>query len=496
MFFDSEFGLEEISRECEYALGTGTEIVWGAPSGLQIVTILPNTVYNPREDTDLLAESIFLRGRVEGKCLFEIGVGSGVVSLFSANLGWKVSGCDINPLAVACTRELLKKNDIGFDSISEGGPGYENPSQWIGKGEYDLIVWNLPYLEIPKAGEPLLGPLEESGLLNIENADVRLLEAIEEFPSFLKDDGRIILICNDNEDGKMLRSRWLRRGWASRIVKKTTMNDGEELYAIELWRPWSKRKLTLVDEIESTNTELIENGSFVGQYLRANRQTSGRGRMGNSWDSTSEDFTASWLIYDGKTGELNSSVGEMQLRVALAILDAICASSEQELASQGIEQVRKIAGSGFTIKWPNDIWYNCDKISGVLVDSKSQGEKIRIVIGIGVNFSGKSTKEYLASSITKSPLVNCSIVEFETIIDASISTHFENQEDGEETFKIPTNELIKESVLQFVEFNGRPSFLGNDFEIVGINDFGHLEIIDSESNPICVSDTRAIDWGI
>ena len=234
------FDLDNISRESDNVQSTGNDITWNGPANTSIDTIIPNSVYPPREDTYLLATAIFHRGEGKGKRFFEIGVGSGVVTAFASKQGWDVSGCDINPMAVSCTRGLLLERGVGTSTIFEGGPGEEGNDDgdddnnltgcdWAGNGEYDVIVWNLPYLVPPKSGEPLLGPFEEAGLIDFENSDSKLLDSLERNPRLLNREGTVLLLCNNYANGLSLRSRWMARGWASRIIEQSVMGDGEIL---------------------------------------------------------------------------------------------------------------------------------------------------------------------------------------------------------------------------------------------------------------------------
>ena len=130
------------------------------------------------------------RSREVEECL-EIGCGSGVLSAFSARMGWRVSTCDINPYAVATARNLA--NQLGLNiSVYEGGLGPEDEqsfAQWSNNSNYDLIFWNLPYLKYDKISETL-GPMEEAALLDTDNLGLfqRALYFIEK-NSLIKNSG-------------------------------------------------------------------------------------------------------------------------------------------------------------------------------------------------------------------------------------------------------------------------------------------------------------------
>jgi release factor glutamine methyltransferase len=93
-------------------------------------------VYPPMEDTFLLLGS--LRPRA-GERALEMGCGTGLISCHLAAAGTELTAADINPHAVECTRENLRRNGLSglvkesdlFDAVDE---------------RFDLIVFNPPYL--------------------------------------------------------------------------------------------------------------------------------------------------------------------------------------------------------------------------------------------------------------------------------------------------------------------------------------------------------------
>lgn len=67
------------------------------------------------------------------------------------------------------------------------------------------------------------------------------------------------------------------------------------------------------------------------------------------------------------------------------------------------------------VKWPNDVYFDDQKIAGVLVDTESKGKQIFMTIGIGINidnskpttslnahFNGKFTREHILIEYLKS----------------------------------------------------------------------------------------------
>ena len=122
--------------------------------------------------------------------------------------------------------------------------------------------------------------------------------------------------------------------------------------------------LTL-SEVGSTNDWLRENaGQFAdGQWVRAERQTSGRGRLGRQWQMPEGNLAMSGLIRP-QPGEGNPA--ELGFVAALALHDVLA----------GLVDVARLQ-----LKWPNDLLLDGAKLSGILLER--EGEVL--VLGIGVN---------------------------------------------------------------------------------------------------------------
>ena len=124
-------------------------------------------------------------------------------------------------------------------------------------------------------------------------------------------------------------------------------------------------RLIVREETASTNDDLHElarQGAPHGLVLTALRQTSGRGRRGNTWHTAPEESLALSILI--RPSQPKSQWPRLALASGLAIAETI--------ESFGIP-----AG----IKWPNDIWITRRKVAGILVEA---GEH-HVIIGIGLN---------------------------------------------------------------------------------------------------------------
>lgn len=138
-----------------------------------------------------------------------------------------------------------------------------------------------------------------------------------------------------------------------------------------------------VASTQSTNLDAIalaENGSPSGTVVMADEQTSGTGRRGRLWSSPKGNLYFSVVIRKHLTIPAISFVGALAAGVTI----------EEVLAQHGIKTAQ------LRYKWPNDVLLDGKKISGILLNSKLQGETPEwIVCGIGINIL--SHPEYATS---------------------------------------------------------------------------------------------------
>ncbi len=128
----------------------------------------------------------------------------------------------------------------------------------------------------------------------------------------------------------------------------------------------------IFQELTSTNDYLKRNASILpsGTVIAAFKQSAGRGQKGNSWESE-----------PGK----NSTLSLLLKKPNIAVKEQFYLS---EAVSLAIVDVLEQYAHGFKIKWPNDIYYNDRKISGILIEHSLSGEGIEhTIIGAGVNIN-------------------------------------------------------------------------------------------------------------
>jgi BirA family transcriptional regulator, biotin operon repressor / biotin---[acetyl-CoA-carboxylase] ligase len=129
---------------------------------------------------------------------------------------------------------------------------------------------------------------------------------------------------------------------------------------------WPHRHYRVTDSTNERARELVEAGAPGGAVVTAREQTAGRGRQGRVW--TAPEGKA--LLYSAILRPLD----ERHLLLPLSVPLAVCAAAE-ELRS-GIE---------CQVKWPNDVWLEEHKLSGILIEAKPQDGWA--VIGVGLNLT-------------------------------------------------------------------------------------------------------------
>lgn len=124
--------------------------------------------------------------------------------------------------------------------------------------------------------------------------------------------------------------------------------------------------------IESTNDEakrLVASGNGEGTVIVAEQQTKGRGRLQRRWISPAGNFYATLILKPKK--EL-SDLASLSLVVGLALAQTL---KEYTSPAQRV-----------SLKWPNDVMMDSQKIAGILIETEvnKQGEPI-CYVGVGVN---------------------------------------------------------------------------------------------------------------
>lgn len=133
----------------------------------------------------------------------------------------------------------------------------------------------------------------------------------------------------------------------------------------------------------STNSELMERWRKQKLLrpisLMADEQTSGRGRRGKQWASSSGNSLTFSMAYPFNPQKGMSHLSGLSLFCGLMTLKGIAEYFNIDLS--------KLHNYGLGLKWPNDILDNEAKLAGILVEGgqNNPNAPIWMIIGIGIN---------------------------------------------------------------------------------------------------------------
>jgi len=134
-----------------------------------------------------------------------------------------------------------------------------------------------------------------------------------------------------------------------------------------------KREIIIIDEADSSNNiakELALNGAPEGTAIAVKKQTQGRGRMGRSFISLSENGLYMSII-------LRPRISPDKC-VDITVIGAVAVA----------RAIERLCAKKCAIKWVNDIYIGEKKVCGILTEASIRDGLVDYaVIGIGVNIA-------------------------------------------------------------------------------------------------------------
>jgi BirA family biotin operon repressor/biotin-[acetyl-CoA-carboxylase] ligase len=123
------------------------------------------------------------------------------------------------------------------------------------------------------------------------------------------------------------------------------------------------------DLIDSTNDYIKKHLESLshGTIVTASKQSKGRGRLNNTWQSPLGNLYFSFVL---KQNTKQEDLFSLQITVSLALIKLL-----------------EIYNVTSKIKYPNDILVNNKKIAGILIETSGYTNIESIIIGIGLNLN-------------------------------------------------------------------------------------------------------------
>ncbi|MBM2819954.1 MAG: Bifunctional ligase/repressor BirA [Nitrosarchaeum sp.] len=132
------------------------------------------------------------------------------------------------------------------------------------------------------------------------------------------------------------------------------------------------KRVYYFDLIDSTQNQAIKIASDEtnnGTVIIAEKQTSGKGRLGRKWISPKGGIWFSIILHP---------------KFDISVITLFPIASALAL-SNAIEKTLNIKSE---LKWPNDITIKGKKVAGMLVDASLESNKIEnLILGVGINFN-------------------------------------------------------------------------------------------------------------
>ncbi|MET9361576.1 HemK2/MTQ2 family protein methyltransferase [Streptomyces sp. NPDC006632] len=184
-------------------------------------------VYDPQDDTDLLADALHDEAVPEGAEVLDIGTGTGALALAAARLGARVTAVDISRRAVISTR--LNARLAGLPVRVVRG---DLLSPLVGRA-YDLILSNPPYV-------PALSPtVPERGAARAWDAghDGRLLlgRICREAPRLLRPGGVLLIVHSALSDPQATLLELREQGLKAAVAGRRSIPFGPVLRSRRAW---------------------------------------------------------------------------------------------------------------------------------------------------------------------------------------------------------------------------------------------------------------------
>ncbi|MDO8538767.1 MAG: methyltransferase, partial [archaeon] len=99
---------------------------------------IPETIYFPREDSEILTENIHAK---KNSFVLDLGTGSGIQAIIALSQGARVLSVDVDENALKCCENNVKTNKLQKNHSIRKSNLFESIPE-----KFDLILFNPPYV--------------------------------------------------------------------------------------------------------------------------------------------------------------------------------------------------------------------------------------------------------------------------------------------------------------------------------------------------------------
>ena len=149
---------------------------------------------------------------------------------------------------------------------------------------------------------------------------------------------------------------------------------------------WLGKEIVYFPELDTTQRiahELARNGSPHGTIVITDEQKKGKGRLGRTWYS--EKGKGIWMSI------IIRPEFSFQQAPQITLLTSVILA----------KTLRKLYEKPFEIKWPNDLYIDGKKLSGILTEIHGEQDQIHyLIIGVGINTHASDFPEELEKKAT------------------------------------------------------------------------------------------------
>ena len=184
-------------------------------------------VYDPAEDTYLLADNLYVEER---SLVLDLGTGCGILGIIAAKKAKMVVATDISPTAVKCAKYNVKINGLTKNVNIILGDLFQPLRN---KKIFDLIVFNPPYL--PKSPYDINNWLSKAWNGGKRGRKV-IDKFLEEFDNYLKRRGRLQLVQSNLSNPQLTIKKLEEKGFSVEVTATRKLPFFEELYVLTAWR--------------------------------------------------------------------------------------------------------------------------------------------------------------------------------------------------------------------------------------------------------------------